>query len=169
MMWDRVLLALDEYESGQAAMRFTTELALVTHSDVRVLHIRALSGWARVLPLETPAQAKDLVHEAVFALRLAGLGAEGGTCSIIEDQVALRIVEESLYWLCDAIVLGTRRLHGIGRLSGRGVREQVVRLSPLPVLAAPTPLTNAVHHPLGFRTNRLGRTDPRHTPSGENT
>jgi len=47
MMWDRVLLALDEYESGQAAMRFTTELALVTHSDVRVLHIRALSGWAR--------------------------------------------------------------------------------------------------------------------------
>jgi hypothetical protein len=51
--------------------------------------------------------------------------------------------------MCDAIVLGTRRLHGIGRLSGRGVREQVLRLSPLPVIASPTPLTNAIHIPLG--------------------
>jgi nucleotide-binding universal stress UspA family protein len=167
MMWDRILLALDEHESGQAAVRFTRDLATVTQSDVRVLHIRTLSKWARVLPLETPIQAEDLVHEAVFTLRLAGLGAEGRKYSVIEDQVALRIVEESLYWLCDAIVLGTRRLRGIGRLSGRGVREQVVRLSLLPVLAAPAPSENAVHHPLGFGTNQPGRTKPRHKHGGE--
>jgi len=155
-MWDRVLLALDQYESGQSALRMTTKLAAVTHSEVRVLHIRALSKWARVPPLESPAEAEYLVSEAVFSLRLAGVGAEGHYSSVLEDRVALRIVEESLIHMCDAIVLGTRRLHGIGRLSGRGVREQVLRLSPLPVIASPTPLTNAIHIPLGDGAHRNG-------------
>ena len=167
-MLDRMLLALDEYESGQAALRFTKDLAAVTGNDVRVLHIRALSKWARVPPLETPAQAEALVDEAVFTLRFSGLGAEGRFCSLPEDQMALRIVEESLSWLCDAIVLGTRRLRGIGRLSGRGVRERVLRLSPLPVLAAPTPLTNAVHYRLGLGGDRSGRADPRRSRRSKN-
>jgi len=148
-MWDRVLLALDQYESGQSALRMTMQLAEVTHSEVRVLHVRALSRWDRVPPLETPAEAEYLVSEAVFSLRLAGVGAAGHSCSVLEDRIASRIVEESLIHMCDAIVLGTRRLHGIGRLSGRGVREQVLRLSPLPVIASPTPLTNAIHFPPG--------------------
>jgi nucleotide-binding universal stress UspA family protein len=168
-MWDRVLLGLDQYESGQAALRFTRELAVATQSDVRVLHIRALSKWARVPPLETPAEAEDLVNEAVLNLRVAGLGAEGRSRSLPEDQIALRIVEESLYWLCDAIVLGTRRLHGIDRLSGRGVRDRVVRLSPLPVLAAPTPLTNGIHRPLRFGADWLGQADARGTRSDDNS
>jgi len=142
-MWERVLLALEQDESGHAALRFTAELATATQSDVRVLHIRALSKWTRVAPLETPDQAENLVREAVFSLRMAGLGAEGRCCSVLENQVALRIVEESFYWLCDAIVLGTRRRHGIGRLSSRGVRERVVRWSPLPVLSAPPALHTA--------------------------
>jgi hypothetical protein len=66
-MWDRVLLALDQYESGQSALRMTMKLAAVTHSEVRVLHVRALSKWARVPPLETPAEAEYLVSEAVFS------------------------------------------------------------------------------------------------------
>ena len=151
-MLDRMLLALDEYESGQAALRFTKDLAAVTGNDVRVLHIRALSKWARVPPLETPAQAEALVDEAVFTLRFSGLGAEGRFCSLPEDQMALRIVEESLSWLCDAIVLGTRRLRGIGRLSGRGVRERVLRLSPSPTSSR----TNALDkcHSLSARARR---------------
>jgi nucleotide-binding universal stress UspA family protein len=95
--------------------------------------------------LETPDEANSLVEQAVFALRLAGVGAEGRACSLPEDQVARRIVEESLYWVCDAIVVGTRRLRGVSRLSGHGVRDRILRLSPLPVIAAPTPLSNGFH------------------------
>jgi hypothetical protein len=76
---------------------------------------------------------------------------------VLEDRIAFRIVEESLIHMCDAIVLGTRRLRGLERLSGRGVREQVLRLSPLPVIASPTPLTNAVHIPPGGGSHRNGR------------
>jgi hypothetical protein len=95
----------------------------------------------------------------VLSLRLAGIGAEGTTCSLPEDHVARRITEESLYWLCDAIVLGTRRLHGIGRLSARGVRERILRMSPLPVIAAPTPADNGIYRCSGF----LAPADDEHT------
>ena len=151
-MWDRLLFAIDQYESGQTALEFTAGLAAATGTEVRVIHVRELSGLARVPPLESPAEANSLVDQAVFALRLAGVGAEGRACSLPEDQVARRIVEESLYWVCDAIVLGTRRLRGVSRLSGRGVRDRILRLSPLPVIAAPTPLSNGIYSSTRFRS-----------------
>ena len=76
-MWDRLLLALDQFESGQSALRVSERVALATGADVRVIHVRQLSKWARVPPLETPAEAESLVDEAVFSLRLAGVGAVG--------------------------------------------------------------------------------------------
>jgi nucleotide-binding universal stress UspA family protein len=152
VMWDRLLFAIDQFESGQTALKFTAGLAAATGADVQVMHVRELSRAARVPPLETPAEADSLVDEAVFSLRMAGIGADGRACSFPQDQVPRRIVEESMNWMCDAIVLGTRRLHGISRLSARGVRERVIRLSPLPVVAAPTPLNNGIHSPGRFRS-----------------
>lgn len=151
-MWDRLLFAIDQYESGQTALEFTAGLAAATGTDVRVIHVRELSRLARVPPLESPDEADSLVEQAVFSLRLAGVGAEGRACSLPDDQVARRIVEESLYWVCDAVVLGTRRLRGVGRLSGRGVRDRILRLSPLPVIAAPTPLSNGFYNQRRIRS-----------------
>jgi nucleotide-binding universal stress UspA family protein len=151
-MWDRLLLAIDQFGSGQTALKVSERLALATGAEVRVIHVRQLSKWARVPPLETPDDADSLVEEAVFSLRLAGVGAEGRACSFPEDQVAQRIVEESMYSMCDAIVLGSRRLHGMGRITGRGVRERVLRMSVLPVIVASTPLHNGIYSPAGLRS-----------------
>jgi nucleotide-binding universal stress UspA family protein len=156
VMWDRLLFAIDQYESGQAALQFTECFAAATGTDVRVIHVRELSRLARVPPLESPYEADALVEQAVFSLRLAGIGAEGRACSLPEDQIARRIVEDSLYWVCDAIVLGTRRLRGVSRLSGRGVRDRILRLSPLPVIAAPTPLTNGIYSPRRIGSSHIG-------------
>jgi nucleotide-binding universal stress UspA family protein len=151
-MWDRLLLAIDQFGSGQTALGVCERLARTTGAEVRVIHIRQLSKWARVPPLETPADAESLVGEAVFSLRLAGIGAEGRASSFPEDQVAQRIVEESMNWMCDAIVLGSRRLHGMNRITGRGVRERVLRMSVLPVIVASTPLHNGIHSPASLRS-----------------
>jgi nucleotide-binding universal stress UspA family protein len=167
VMWDRLLLAMDSYESGQTALNFTAGLAAATEAEVRIVHVRELSRLARVPPLETPAEADALVEKAVFSLRLAGVGAEGRACSFPEDQVPFRIVEESMFWLCDAIVLGTRRLRGLGRLSGRGVRERVLRLSVLPVIATPTPLTNGIYSPGRLRSMPPGGSGARTSVSDD--
>jgi nucleotide-binding universal stress UspA family protein len=139
-MWHRLLLAIDRFDSGQAALDFTIGLARGSGADVRVLHARELSRFSRIPPVESVSDAQLLVDDAVLALRLADIGAEGRTCSAIEERVATRIVAEAARWECDALVLGSRRLRWVGRLSGRGIRERVVRLSPLPVIVAPTPL-----------------------------
>lgn len=159
-MWDRLLCAIDQFESGQSALSFVTGVATANGASVRVLHIRELSRMARVLPLETPGEADELVRDAVLSLGSLGVPAEGRSGSALEDHVAQRIVNEALVWDCQAIVLGSRRLRGIGRLSGRGVRERVLRLSSLPVLVAPAAESDGIYWPPRFRADR------QHSPAG---
>jgi nucleotide-binding universal stress UspA family protein len=139
-MWDHLLLAIDQIDSGQVALDYTTGLATKSGATVTVFHARELSNLVRVPPLETATDAQLLVNEAVGHLRGAGCRAGGRVTSVRERSVASRIVEEATHWKCDAIVLGSRRLRGMSRLSGWGVRERILRLSPLPVIVAPTPL-----------------------------
>jgi nucleotide-binding universal stress UspA family protein len=153
-VWDRLLCGIDQFESGQSVLDFAAEVAATNDASVRVFHIRELSRMARVMPLETPADADELVREAVFSLGTFGVSAEGRFASTLEDQVARRIVDEAVYWQCQAIVLGSRRVRGIARLSGRGVRERVLRLSALPVLVAPAAESNGIFWPPRFRSER---------------
>ena len=144
------------------ALRFVADVASANDASVRLLlHIRELSRMARVMPLETPDEAEDLVRESVGLLQWAGVAAEGRSCSVLQDRVAQRIVEEASLWDCDAIMLGSRRLRGVARLSGSGVRERVVRLSPPPVLVAPTAPTNGIVSPERFGNVR-GRPEMAH-------
>ncbi len=145
-MLNRLLLALDQFDTGQAALEFTGQVAHATHASVRVLHVRELEMLGRVPALETVEEAERLVREAVFRLRLNGVPADGRVRSLRDQQVACGIAEEADWWQCDAIVLGSRRLHGVNRLAGHGVRERVLRQSLIPVLVAPTPGAVEVDH-----------------------
>ncbi|MGA2836377.1 MAG: universal stress protein [Acidimicrobiales bacterium] len=139
-MRDRLLLAIDQFDPGQAAVDFTIGLAAKSKADVEVLHVRELPRSIRIPPLETVAEAQQLVDETVMRMRTAGIEADGRVCSAREDNVAGRIVEESTERGCDAIVLGSLRLRGLHSILGHGVRERVLKLSPLPVIVTPTAL-----------------------------
>jgi nucleotide-binding universal stress UspA family protein len=153
-VWDRLLCAIDQFESGQTALDFVAGVASANDASVCVLHIRELPKMARVLPLETPAESEELVGDAVLSLRMRGIAAEGRSCSVLEDHVARQIVKKALLWECQAIVLGSRRLHGISRLSGRGVRERILRLSSLPVLVGPAAESKGIHWTPRFRSDQ---------------
>jgi nucleotide-binding universal stress UspA family protein len=153
-VWDRLLFAIDHFESGQTALDFVAGVAAANDASVRVLNLREVPRMARVPPLETPTEAEHLVRDAVHSLQMRGVAAEGRYVSVLQEHVARRIVDEASLWECQAIVLGSRRLHGIGRLSGRGVRERILRLSSLPVLVAPTPEVNGIFRPARFRHAR---------------
>jgi nucleotide-binding universal stress UspA family protein len=114
-------------------------LASDTASEVSLLHVREITSNARVLPLESPADARAVLDDALSYLRSAGVVAAGETCTARDEHVAALIVEQASLTDCSAIVLGSRRLRGFGRLAGRGVRERVLRLTTLPVITAPTP------------------------------
>ncbi len=152
-MWDRLLCAIDQFESGQIALDFVADVASTNAASVRLLHIREVPRMARALPLESPAEAEELVRDAVQSLGMRGVAAEGRFSSALQEHVARRIVDEALRWDSQAIVLGSRRLRGIARLSGRGVRERILRLSSLPVLVAPAAQSNGIFWPPRFRSD----------------
>ena len=139
-MWDRLLLAMDQFDSGQAALALAMGLASSSGAGIVVLHVRERSPYMQVPPLETMAEAQNLVDDAVGTLARAGVDARGVVCSAGQHQLARRLVEEAAAWGCDAIVLGSNRLRGVHRVNGAGVRDRVVRTSPLPVLVAPASL-----------------------------
>lgn len=148
-MFARLLLALDQFDAGRTALDFTTGLAVANGSEVTVVHVRELSFNPRVPPLESTVDAEFLVHEAVSTLRLAGVTATGMAFSERSELVARRLNEAATETQSDAIVLGSRRLKGFDRLTRHGVREKLIRLSPLPVLTAPAPITDQL--PTGGR------------------
>ena len=139
-MWDRLLLAMDQSESDQSALALAIGLAAPSRTSVVVLHVRERSPYLRIPPLESMDQARDLVDGAVGALLADGIDACGIVLSAGQHHVARLIATEAAAWSCDAIVLGTTRHRGLGRLNGTGIRERIVRRSPLPVLLAPPAL-----------------------------
>jgi nucleotide-binding universal stress UspA family protein len=139
-MSNKLLLAIDQFEPGQAAVDFTIGLAGRSKSAVQVLHVRELPASLRVPALESADEAEVLVQETVSRLQTAGIAAEGEIISDQENHVAHCIVEEASNTKCDAIVLGSLRLRGLQSIGGHGIRERVLKMSPLPVIVAPTAL-----------------------------
>ncbi len=139
-MPDRLLLAIDQFETGQAAVDFVIGLATKSGASVRVLHVREVSRSLRVPPLETVVEAESVVEDAVRRIHGAGIRAEGLVRSARSEHLARCITDEAAGGRCDAIVLGSLRLRGVQRLSGHGVRERVLQLSALPVFITPTAL-----------------------------
>ena len=90
--------------------------------------------------LDQREPARELVERSVAVLRDAGIPATGLVSTAREDAVARRIVEIAVEERCAGIVLGSFRLRGLHRLTGRGVRERVLRTSHLPVVVAPPAL-----------------------------
>jgi nucleotide-binding universal stress UspA family protein len=130
------LLAIDQFESGQAAVDFTIGLAARSKSDVYVLHVREVPASLGIAPLESAAEAQQLVDEAVQRLQTAGIAAEGEARSEHVSWVAQLIVEEASKRQCSAIILGSLRLRGLHSAMGHRTRERVLKMSPLPVIVA---------------------------------
>ena len=59
-MWDRLLFAIDQFESGQTALHFVAGVASANEAGVRVLHIRDVPRMAHAVPLEAPSDAEEL-------------------------------------------------------------------------------------------------------------
>jgi len=143
-MRDKLFLAIDQFEAGQAAVDFTIGLAAKSGASITVFHVRELNRSIRIPPLETVTEAQLLVDHAVLRMQVAGIATEGYWCSAREEDVARRIVDEASQRKCDAIVLGSLRLRGLHRVSGHGIRDRVLQSSPLAVIVTPTTLRSGM-------------------------
>jgi nucleotide-binding universal stress UspA family protein len=162
-MFNRIVVATDGTESGEAAVSFTTALAQEHSAIVRVVHVNELLVGGRGVAAESELEAIGIVDCAVARLRGAGIDADGvhhlANCFTITD----RITAAAHDFGADVIVFGSKRRRRFLRFGGAGVRERVTALTELPTLTAPAPL--AV--PKRFDTQELVRIPaPADCPSG---
>ena len=149
-MHSKVFVAIDQREIRHSVIAFASRLAAGTSTVVRVFHGIEFVGPGCAAPLETRDEAERVVEEAVFRLRMAGVGAAGFVRPCFNRDLGRMIVDEANHWGADAIVVGGRQGRGPGRVLGHGIRERVLRRSSLPVTVAPP------EHVGAGRTRRSG-------------
>jgi nucleotide-binding universal stress UspA family protein len=140
IMFTRILLAIDDSDSSEAAVSFATALAKQSSASVRVVHVNEYLVGGRGFPARTQAEAIQHLEGAVNTLRAAGIPTEGTLYLTSSFNIDRRIANSAHDWSADVIVLGSRRQRRFGRFAGKGIRERVTSLTSLPVLTAPSPL-----------------------------
>jgi nucleotide-binding universal stress UspA family protein len=140
IMFTRILLAIDDSDSSEAAVSFATAMAKQSSASVRVVHVNEYLVGGRGFTVRTQAEAIQHLEGAVDALRAAGVPTEGALYLTSSFSIDRRIANSAHDWSADVIVLGSRRQRRFSRFAGKGIRERVISLTSLPVLTAPSPL-----------------------------
>jgi nucleotide-binding universal stress UspA family protein len=136
-MFGRILVAIDDFDQGQAVIDLVKEVATEGVTEVRALHLRLreICGY-HWHSRETRDQASFVAEAAIFELRMAGLAAGGTVRYAAVDRVAQAILAEADAFDAQLIVLGSpRRGELLARLFG-SVTHRVIRRAPCPVLVA---------------------------------
>lgn len=136
-MFEKILVAIDAADYSTEALPTAIEIAKKFESQLFIVHVAEHDrGRAAAFSIETPAEATQMVADAVKRAKDAGVHARGElldrAAGHIADAIAATAVAESV----DLIVLGSR---GLGDAQGfllGSVTHHVTRLVDVPVLIA---------------------------------
>lgn len=134
----RMLVAIDESPAAKGALDLAAEWASGHEAEVRFVRVaeeRRHRQSDREAHVRQPA-----VHPEIH------LVVSGSTLGARNRQLVHGIAEAARDFGADVIVLGFDRPRLAGHRLARSLREQVMRVSELPVLVAPKPLTDAKRH-----------------------
>ena len=143
-MYTNILVPIDGSGTSNEALGEAVRLAQLTGGRIRLLHVVDL--LEHLAGLETASvHARDLLPalvqagEELLTRTAAGIDADGLSIEteLFEGggaRVSESIVDRAQKWGADLIVLGTHGRRGIGRVMMGSDAEQVVRISPVPVL-----------------------------------
>jgi nucleotide-binding universal stress UspA family protein len=137
MMFERVLVGLDNSEHARRALAAAGELAKLSGAEVRVLNIReGLATFGRGGPIEPESEdtAKALVDGAVRELEQSGLQATGTVRATLSGAVAGDIVDEARSWGASVIVLASRGMTDLQGILVGSTTHKVLHLCDIPVL-----------------------------------
>ena len=124
---------------NEAAVKYAAALAKESGAVVRVVHLREREIYrGQSFVIESADDAEQVVDTALAELREAGVAASSSVRIASVGREGVNIVDEALGWGADAIVLGPGPRRSWRRLFGRGVCEQVLRTSTIPVIVAST-------------------------------
>lgn len=144
-MYKRILVPVDGSETSNRALAAALQLARDGGGQVRVLHaldeLAYLTGYeytGDLLQIGRDNAAK-VIADALGAAKSVGVAADSRLVETPGQRLGEVVTEEARAWNADLVVVGTHGRRGLSRaLLGSGA-EQVIRLSPVPVLSVRGP------------------------------
>jgi nucleotide-binding universal stress UspA family protein len=133
----RMLLAIDEFDAGTAAVEFAADIAHQFDTSVWVLGIDERSA-RRKSNLSRYNATPTLEGRAVADLQRVGVSVGGVTRMDRAHLLADAIAREAAHFEADLIVLGLDRPRIARRHFSKGIQEQLSRISTVPVMMAPS-------------------------------
>ena len=143
-MYQRILVAFDGSSTARQGLDEALRLAGLTGAKLRLIHVvdelKYVTGFepfavynADLVPLMTEA-GSQILEQGRQQARLAGVEAESVLFTSLAGRVSELVAQQAMAWKADLIVMGTHGRRGIQRAMLGSDAEQLLRISPVPVL-----------------------------------
>jgi nucleotide-binding universal stress UspA family protein len=139
-LFKKILVPIDGSDTADKAMRMALDMARESLASVRFMHVidddRYFNSYEFSAELRTDAldSAKKLLQNAMDAAAALGVNADTQLINKPGQRLGENVADEAQSWGADLVVVGTHGRRGLGRMLLGSGAEQVVRLSPVPVL-----------------------------------
>lgn len=143
-MYERILVPYDGSPTSDEALAEAVQLAKLCSSRLRLIHVvdplLYITGFEvgavyanEILP-GLLAAGEELLRKARDPIEAQGLVVESEVIQSSGERVARIIVEQTVLWKADLVVIGTHGRRGVDRVLMGSDAELVARTSPVPVL-----------------------------------
>lgn len=148
-MYQRILVPIDGSATSELGLGEAIRLAQLTHASLRLIHvidelsfaltIGAYGYGAGELLESIRKNGERVLHSALDAVKAAGVEADTVLYENLDRTVQQRVLDESLSWKADLIVMGTHGRRGASRLVLGSSAEGIMRNASVPVLLVRAP------------------------------
>ena len=143
-MYQRILVPVDSSACADRGLSEAIALARLTGGRIRVLHVidepfvaigaDAAAGATEDLVAISREAAQRVLAGATAKVRLAGIAVDDVLLDSFDGRLCDLVAGAVQDWSADLVVIGTHGRRGLGRLLLGSGAEQILRVSPVPVL-----------------------------------
>jgi nucleotide-binding universal stress UspA family protein len=144
VMYQRILVPVDGSDCANRGLSEAMALARLTGARIRLVHVideplvaigaDVAAGAAEDLVAIAREAARQVLADATEKVKLAGLQVDDVLLDSFDGRVCELVTDAVRTWPADLVVIGTHGRRGVGRLLLGSDAEQILRLSPVPVL-----------------------------------
>ncbi len=143
-MYQRILVPVDGSECARRGLSEAVSLARLAGAHIRLVHVvdeplvaigADMAVGAAADLVETAREAaRRVLADATETVKAAGIPVDDVLLDSFDGRLCDLVIAAVQSWPADLVVIGTHGRRGVGRLLLGSDAEQILRLSPVPVL-----------------------------------
>ena len=143
-MYQRILVPVDGSACSKRGLSEAIALGRLTGARIRLVHVvdeplvaigaDVAAGAAEDLVKVAREAGQRTLADATETVKLAGIPVDDLMLDSFDGRLCDLVVKAIGAWAADLVVIGTHGRRGVGRLLLGSDAEQILRLSPVPVL-----------------------------------